>query len=143
MGVGNELNGDDAAGMAVVRAAKRSLGTVDTVLWIEAGPTPESFSGPVCRYKPDLLLVIDAARLELRPGQIAWIQLEEIDGVSAFTHGLPLSLLAGYIMAETGCQFGMLGIQVEQTELGRPISVPVIRAVKRVTEALRTCVAPL
>jgi hypothetical protein len=37
----------------------------------------------------------------------------------------------------------MLGIQVEQTELGRPISVPVIRAVKRVTEALRTCVAPL
>lgn len=142
MGVGNELNGDDGAGMAVVRAAKRSLGTVDTVLWIEAGPTPESFSGPVCRFKPDLLLVIDAARLDLRPGQIAWVQLEEIDGVSAFTHGLPLSLLAGYIIAETGCQFGMLGIQVEQTGFGQPVSAPVVRAVERVTEALQCFVAP-
>ena len=142
MGVGNELNGDDAAGVAVVRAAKRCLRPVETVQWIEAGPTPESFSGPVCRFKPDLLLVIDAAQLDLRPGQIAWIRLEEIDGVSAFTHGLPLSLLAQYIMAQTGCQFGMLGIQAQQTEFGQPVSPAVVRAVERVAEVLRSFIAP-
>ncbi len=140
MGIGNELNGDDAAGVAVIRAARRALTPVDAVLWIEAGPSPESFSGPVCRFRPDLLLMVDAARLELHPGQVAWIGLEEIDGISAFTHGLPLSLLARYVISETGCQFGMLGIQVAQTEFDQPVSAVVNRAVMRVAGALRTFV---
>lgn len=140
MGVGNELNGDDAAGVAVIRATRRALDPVEPILWIEAGLAPESFSGPVCRYKPDLLLMIDAAQLGLNPGQIAWIGLEEIDGISAFTHGLPLSLLARYVISETGCQFGMLGIQVAQTEFDQPISGVVSRSVERVVGALCTFV---
>jgi hydrogenase 3 maturation protease len=129
--------GDDAAGVAVIRKTKGAFLTRKTVQWIEAGPSPESFSGPVCQFKPDLLLVIDAADLDLRPGQIAWVTREEIDGVSAFTHGLPLSVFAGYIMAETGCTFGMLGIQAEQMEFGQPVSAAVQRAVRRISRELR------
>lgn len=129
--------GDDAAGVAVVQAAKRGLPALDTVQWIEAGPSPESFSGPVCQFKPDLLLVIDAADLGLRPGRVAWIQKDEIDGVSAFTHGLPLSVFAGYVMAQTGCAFGLLGIQVEQMGFGQPLSLAMRRAVRRISRELR------
>jgi hydrogenase 3 maturation protease len=77
LGIGNELNGDDAAGLwcarsfaALARCGER-FGNKERVLIIEAGPSPESFGGPLRRFAPDLVLLVDAAEMGERLGTIA------------------------------------------------------------------------
>jgi hydrogenase 3 maturation protease len=126
LGVGNELNGDDGAGLSAVRALKQTGLSSDRFLLLETGPAPENFTGPVTRFAPDWVLAIDAARMEAPAGHIQPIALDEIEGVSAATHGLPLSIVGRYLIAQTGCKFSILGLQVEQTEFGQPLS-PAVR----------------
>jgi hydrogenase 3 maturation protease len=128
LGVGNELNGDDGAGLLAVRVIKRTGLPSDRFLLLETGPAPENFTGPVTRFAPDWVLAIDAARMEAPAGHIEPIELDEIAGASAATHGLPLSIVGRYLGAQTGCKVSILGIQVEQTEFGQPLSPAVRRA---------------
>jgi len=136
LGVGNELNGDDAAGLLVLRFLKQRRTDLQHCLLIEAGPSPENFTAPVIRFEPDWVLVVDAAWMQTRPGRIIYAGLDEVAGVSAFTHGLPLSMLGKYLLAETGCQFGLLGIQAAETGFGAPLSAAVERATRRLGLAL-------
>ncbi len=137
VGVGNELDGDDAAGLVAVRALKKYWLDDPRVLVLETGPAPENFTSPVTRFHPDWVLVVDAARLGEPAGRIAWIELAEVGDAGAATHGLPLSMFGRYLVAETGCYFSVLGIQVAQTGFDQPISPTVQRAALRVARALR------
>ncbi len=136
MGVGNELNGDDAAGLYALRILKQSGLPPDRFLLLETGLAPENFTAPILRFSPDWVLALDAARLGFAPGQVAWIEPEEIEGSSAATHGLPLSMVGKYLISETGCRFNLLGIQVEQTEFDLPLSAEVEQAAHRLGKAL-------
>lgn len=136
LGVGNELNGDDAAGLQALRTLKRAGLPADRVRLLETGPAPENFTGPVTRFAPDWVIAIDAARMDLPAGRIELIQLAEIGGASAATHGLPLSVVGQYLIAETGCTMSILGIQVEQTEFGQPLTPAVKRAAARLAKFL-------
>lgn len=135
LGVGNELNGDDAAGVLVLRLLLQQQ-PPEHCLLLETGPAPENFTAPIIRFAPDWVLVVDAAHMQARPGQIAYVGQEAVDGMSAFTHGLPLSMLGKYLAAETGCVFGLLGIQTLQTGFGAPLCAAVERAVRRLAQAL-------
>jgi len=132
LGVGNELNGDDAAGVIALRILNQKELAAGQFLWIETGPSPENFTAPVIRFAPDWVIIIDAARLGYQPGQIAYFGMDEIVGASAFTHGLPLSMIGEYLVRQTNCQIGLLGIQVAQTGFGVPPTLAVTRAAERV-----------
>ncbi len=136
MGVGNELNGDDAAGVAVVRALKEALTGQPRLLLIEAGPSPENFTGPLRRFGPQLVLMVDAANMGAEPGSVRWVEWQDTDGLSASTHSLPPSVLASYLIHELGCRIALLGIQVQQLEFGEPLSAAVERAVNEVVRGL-------
>ncbi len=136
LGVGNELDGDDAVGLVAIRALKKFLSDDPRVLVLETGPAPENFTSPVTRFHPDWVVVVDAARLGDAAGRIAWIELAQVGDAGAATHGLPLSMLGRYLVAETGCRFSLLGIQVAQMGFDQPISPPVQRAAMRVARAL-------
>ena len=133
MGIGNELNGDDAAGVLVARQLKEMLAgrpeISKRVLILEAATAPESFTGPLRRFAPDLEIMVDAAYLEREPGSVEWIDWEDIDGVSASTHGLPPTLLSHFLMIELGCRVRLVGIQPVHLDFDRPVSAPVIQAV--------------
>jgi hydrogenase 3 maturation protease len=135
IGVGSELNGDDAAGLLVVRLLGQHR-LPETCLVLETGPAPENFTALVVRFAPDWVLVVDAAQLGAQPGRIAYVGSDEVAGVSAFTHGLPLALLGRYLAAETGCQFGLLGIQALDTGFGAPLSAAVQSAARRLARAV-------
>jgi hydrogenase 3 maturation protease len=143
LGVGNELNGDDAAGMLIARGLREAVrnpawaGNTDHLLIIEAGPAPESFSGPLRRFRPDLVLLVDAAELGLPPGSAAWIDWTEADAAAASTHTLSPSLFAQFLIEELGCRVAMIGIQPEHLDFDRPVSEKVGRAVKKVTAVLK------
>ena len=144
VGLGNELNGDDAAGVLVVREIKERLSTTgggadssaSACLLIEGGTAPENYTGPLRRFQPDWVIMIDAAHLEEAPGSLAWIAWEEIGGMSASTHTLPPSMLARYLMQELGCRVALIGIQPEHLEFDEPVSAPVAEAVKNLAQEL-------
>jgi hydrogenase 3 maturation protease len=140
LGVGNQFRSDDAAGILIVRALLGRVRALDTehLLIIEAGHAPENTTGEVRRFVPDLVLIIDAADMGETPGTVKWIPEESIDGMSASTHSLPLSMLARYLTLELNCTVTLLGIQPCSNEVGERVSPEVLQAVHRVAEELET-----
>jgi hydrogenase 3 maturation protease len=136
VGVGNELNGDDAAGVLVVRRMAELLMATPGVLLIDAGLAPENFTGPLRRFRPDLVVEVDAADLGKLPGSTSWIEPHDTDGLSASTHTLPPSVLAKFLLAELGCRVAVIGIQPLRLELNAPLSPAVERGVDGVAEQL-------
>jgi hydrogenase 3 maturation protease len=138
LGVGNQFRSDDAAGVLVVRALAHRKCALDTerLLIIEAGHAPENTTGELRRFAPDLVLIIDAADMGEMPGTVKWIPEESIDGMSASTHSLPLSMLARYLRLELGCTVALLGIQPASNTVGDEVSSEVAQAVQEIVDEL-------
>jgi len=77
------------------------------------------------------------------PGAVRWLDWQEITGVSASTHTLPLHLLARYLMTELGCIVSLLGIQPATNALDAPLSPDVQDAVEAVAAGLAAALAGL
>lgn len=130
LGIGNELMGDDGAGGLVAKQLgnfKLRDSNCEITVY-EAGTTPENFTGPIGRLKPDLVLMIDAADMGLRVGEIAWLEPESMGSLMHTTHNMPLSFLADYIRRTAGCRVAALGIQAGSIDLGAPMSPEVAEA---------------
>jgi hydrogenase 3 maturation protease len=149
VGIGHELRGDDAAGVAVARALQARLRDQRTrgkrpasralqpmVLVIDGGPAPENHTATLRRFAPDVVLLVDAAQMGVRPGTVRRLRQEAASGVTASTHTLPVSVLASYLVRELGCRVALLGIQPASNAIGDPISPPVANAVDQVTRRL-------
>ena len=59
LGMGNELDGDDAAGIQVARRLQSSLADCPHVLVIDGGNAPESYTGKIRQFGPDFVLLVD------------------------------------------------------------------------------------
>jgi hydrogenase maturation protease HycI len=134
LGVGHELRGDDAVGLAV--AERLQARHAPNWLVLAGGSAPENVTGILRRFHPDLVILVDAAELHARPGTIEWLDCSRIDGVSASTHTLPLSALGAFVGAETGATLGVLAVQPATDEVGTPLSPELDRAARRVVRAL-------
>jgi hydrogenase 3 maturation protease len=129
----------------IVRALARRDYTsdADRFLILESGHAPENCTGVLRRYAPDLILFIDAADMGEAPGVARWVPEEEIEGMSASTHSLPLSMLSRYFRLELGCQVALLGIQPGCVEVGETVSGEVLRAVDEVVQSVAETIAAL
>jgi hydrogenase 3 maturation protease len=127
VGIGSDLRGDDSVGLIVARSLLNDerFTNMPHLLVVDGGPAPENHTGKIRAFQPGLVLFIDAAQMDELPGTIQWIQLDAIDGMSASSHSLPLSMLARYLTLEIGCEVAVLGIQPEQNEIGAELSSPV------------------
>ena len=120
LGVGHELSRDDRVGTWVAQQLRPF--TSDTFCPIEGGHAPENTTGRIRKFAPDLVLIVDAAVLNEPPGTIQWIDWEQAGGLSATTHTLPLDMISRYLMAETGCEVAMIGIQPADMTYGESMS---------------------
>ena len=153
MGIGNELNGDDAAGVLAVRLLRsqieecaegqgrdfREEGSsfiTANALVIEAGLAPENFTGVLRRFQPDLIFLLDAAWMGQVPGTVAILDADQAGGFGASTHLQPLATLASYLRAELNCDIVLIGIQPSHLEFGVPVSTPVQQACADLAEEL-------
>ena len=136
LGVGNLLRSDDAAGILVARALSQRECAADPnhVLILEAGPAPENRTGELRRFAPNVILITDAADMGETPGAIRWIAEGQIDGMSASTHSLPLSMLIHYLRLELHCNVRILGIQVGSNEVGQSMTPEVMQAVDEIVD---------
>jgi hydrogenase 3 maturation protease len=144
VGIGNALRSDDAAGMLVARELLHRECAADAshLMVIQAGHAPENVTGELRKFSPNLILLIDAAEMHAVPGAICWIPIQSIDGMSASTHSLPLSMLARYLTLELNCTVALIGIQPRSNEVGETISAEVSRAINEVVDEMcNTCFA--
>lgn len=136
VGIGSDLRGDDSVGLVVARALLHHFHAND-LLVVDGGPAPENVTGQLRVFRPELVILIDAAHMDEPPGTIQWIPLDSIDGMSASSHSLPLSMLASYLTMELACDVAVLGIQPAQNELGSELTPPVQKAASEILMELR------
>lgn len=139
VGIGNVLRGDDGAGPAVADALQFRPDA--QILVINAGPAPENMTGPLRRFKPDLVVLVDMAQMNLPAGSVQWIPWQTASGLSASSHTMPLHVLVRYLVETTGCEAVLLGIQPAQTGLDVPLSPPVATAVTDIATILSRLLA--
>nr|MDO8134273.1 hydrogenase maturation peptidase HycI [Candidatus Njordarchaeum guaymaensis] len=137
LGVGNQLKGDDAAGIEFARQLKRRVGLSSEMSIIEAGVAPENFTWGVRKFHPSHILVVDAAQMGMRPGSTRIVEKGEIAGFSFSTHNLSLSFLVGYLEKEFDSEVIIVGIEPSNLEFGETISKPVMDAVELLVGTLR------
>lgn len=135
VGIGQRLRGDDGAGPAVV-GRLAGLPPDAALLRLDAGHAPENCLGPIIRFRPDVILLIDAARGEGAPGTIVWLRPDEADGRGGSTHTLSLAMLAGYLAAETEAAVHILGIESANVAFGEGLSPAVAQAVAEVAATI-------
>jgi hydrogenase 3 maturation protease len=136
LGIGNELNGDDSAGIWAARKLSVMLKDQPNCFVMDCGSIPENASGPLRRFQPQLILMIDAADMNKEAGTIAFVDLEQVRGFSASSHTLPLSVLAGYMKSEFECEVALCCIQPKHLDFEKEISSEVNLAVEQLVEAI-------
>lgn len=139
IGIGNELRGDDGAGVVIARRLKDTLANEKFhPLILEACSAPENILGPVVRYLPQVILMIDAAETGSPPGAISWLSSQEADGVGGSTHTISLAMLSAYLTAETGAAVFILAIQPKNMSFSTPLSHEVETAIQSFVETFST-----
>jgi len=145
VGVGQELNGDDAAGVKVARALSRiqRAGSSNaprpvpvSLLVVEAAHAPENCTGLIRRFAPDLVILVDAAEMGDPPGTVRWLPWQDTDGLGTSTHTLSPFMLARYLATELSCEVALIGIQRQDTSFGAPVSAPVRKGIHSVAQGL-------
>ena len=125
--MGQTLRGDDGVGSALARRL-RAAQAEEALLIVDAGHAPENTLGPVVRFRPDVVLFLDAARAGGAPGDILWLSPAEADGRGGSTHALSLEMLGDYLAGETGAAVRVLGIEPGSLAFGEGLSPAVAAA---------------
>lgn len=130
--LGNELRGDDAAGLRVGEAVAGVAGTERVVVCAEG---LEMCTSRIRARKPKLILLVDAVEAGLKPGSVVLANLREEDAFHfASTHSLPKSLVLRLLGVE---EVWLLGVQVGTRDVGAPLSAEVAETCEALTRILR------
>jgi len=145
LGAGSLLHADDAAGTIIAQKLQETFGgeSPETLLFCAGETAPENFSGKLKRFRPEHLLVIDAADLGKEPGFIAEIRPEDVGGPTFCTHMLPLRVMIEYLAMETGTGVTLLGIQTGSIAFDGEMTEAMRDAVDEIMAALTRVIASM
>ncbi len=124
----------------MARQLRRQLNDQPNLLVMDCGAIPENATGPLRRFQPQFILLVDAADLNEPPGTIQFVELDQVRGFSASSHTLPLSVLAGFMREEFNCEVGLCCIQPQSLEFETELSQFVKQAVKKLVDEIRKIV---
>ncbi len=140
LGVGSDLRADDFAGMLVAQELDSSSKTINrsTQFKVFFGHTaPENLSGEIRNFNPSHVIIIDAAEVGKKAGQVAFFTPEDAGGISFSTHKLPIKVLAQYLTESFGCKVAIIGIQPKTLDFDKPVSKEVRTSVKVVSKTVK------
>jgi hydrogenase 3 maturation protease len=138
LGVGAPENGDDAAGVFCAEEIRRGLQgrRPRRIKVIVGADAPEGATGLIRRFRPSLVLIVDAALSKKRPGSVFFVARKDLAEEAMTTHAIPLGLLSAYIEDTIGCRVLLLGIQPKAVARGAPLSAPVRSAARAVAKEI-------
>lgn len=133
VGIGNTLKSDDGAGPLVCRKLREAKVCAEL---IDAGTVPENYIQPIIKKNPQNLLVIDAIDFGARAGTINIFKPEQLNSLVISTHALSPRLFVDMVRQDIEVDVCFVGIQPAQTGLGQPVSPPVTRAIRQLSQIL-------
>lgn len=131
-GLGNELLGDDAAGVAAARRLAASAPPGWTI--VECGTVPENYISTLAKGGLRRLIIIDAADMGLDAGEIRLAALDDAEDVNFSTHGLPLPLILARFADSV--EISLIAIEPRDLTPGRCLTPAVAQAVDSVVASL-------
>lgn len=135
-GIGNPIRTDDFVGTKIVQDLEGKVSK--NVLLIECETVPESYILEIEEFKPTHVLLIDAALLQLEPGQARLLAPEEIPDFSTISsHTLPLRIFSEYLSKSTNAKIALLLIEPKNVEFGEGLTVEVRRASEKIASLLQ------
>ena len=135
-GIGNPIRSDDFVGTKIVQDLVGKVS--ENVRLIECETVPESYLLDIEEFKPSHVLLIDAALLDLAPGEACLFSPEQVAGFSAVSsHVLPLRVFSEYLKQSTGAKIALLLIQPKNVEFGEGLSLEVQAAAERIARLLQ------
>ncbi|MGQ9479083.1 MAG: hydrogenase maturation protease [Thermoproteota archaeon] len=139
LGVGNELRGDDAAGIIVARRLEGFNG--DRFEVVECGASLDTCLDYALGKNPSHILIIDAF---LDGGRLMLLDLSDIESNTPFsTHAIPIPLLLEALGKPEKVKVKVLGIGIDSFELGESISEKCVEMVGIAVKAIREVVEKL
>jgi hydrogenase 3 maturation protease len=134
-GIGNPIRMDDFVGVKIVQDLRGKVS--DRVYLIECETVPESFIQQIVEFGPTHVLLIDAALLGLKPGEVRLIKPEKLTAYSAFsTHMLPLRIFCEYLAKTTKAKIALLLIEPKQTDFGEGLTPEIEVTAQELTRIL-------
>lgn len=121
VGIGNVLRGDDGLGPELVQRLSYKV----EACCINAGNALENHLGPIGRYNPDTVLLVDAMHLGLRPGDVRIVDPSRIEHAGLSTHDVSPCLFLDFLVEASNCNVFLLGVQPEGIEIGSGMSTAV------------------
>ena len=140
VGIGNILKGDDAAGPLVCEQLRQ--GKISAHI-IDAGTVPENYIQPIIKKAPQNLLLIDAIDFDAESGTISVFETEQLSSLVISTHTLSPRIFIDMIRQSVELDVYCVGIQPAQTQLGKPVSEQVERAIQKLCRILMEIFPPV
>ncbi len=134
-GIGNPIRMDDFVGVKIVQNLKARVS--EKVFLIECETVPENFIQQIVDFNPTHILLIDAALLELSPGEWEFVKPQKlIDSPAYSTHMLPLRMFCEYLSETTKAKIALILIQPRATDFGEGLSPEVNASAQKIVKTL-------
>ncbi|NOZ63728.1 MAG: hydrogenase maturation protease [Caldiserica bacterium] len=142
VGLGNELKGDDGAGVFLVKELSRIFSGQDIPdpsrlpAWnfLIAGVAPENFLGKLSTA--EIIVFVDACYFGEKAGEIAFVNPKELKGYG-FTHSFSPALIE--YLNTLGKKVLFLGIAPKNLSLGEGLSTEVKKGIEEFIGNVREC----
>ena len=123
-GIGNPIRSDDYVGLKIIENLRGKV--PETVCLLECETVPENYLSEIENFKPSHVLLVDAAFLELKPGEASLVDSERMMDYSAIsTHALPLKIFCEHLKKATDAKICLLLIEPKDMDFGEGLSVEV------------------
>lgn len=134
-GIGNPIRFDDFVGVKIIQDLQGKVSS--KVHLIECETVPESFMDEIIELKPSHVLLVDAAVMQLKPGEVRLFDSEKVTNFPAIsTHMLPLRVFCEYITKLTGGKLSLLLIEPKNVDFGEGLTPEVDASAVRVVDFL-------
>ncbi len=118
--LGSGLRADDGVGPSVFSRLKPRRADLR---FMNGGTVPENIAQTAIDWKPDKIILIDAADFGGAAGEVRVIPLEAVNRqVVLSTHSFPLSVTFSIVKEDTGAELAIVGVQVKSLEYKEVLS---------------------
>jgi hydrogenase 3 maturation protease len=135
LGVGSSLRSDDAAGLLVAEELKKIRNPKLKVFF--GSTAPENLTGEIIKYGPTHIIIVDSVDMDQKPGSILLVNPQEVDGISFYSHMLPIKMTIDYLLESLKCEIIIIGIQPKFLEFGEIVSEEVKKSTKQIADVIR------
>jgi len=139
VGIGDELQVHDRLGILAGREIE-ALHLPGARVFL-AGTVPEAVTGPIRRFHPEHILLLDAADLGERPGTVAVIGPERVVMRAPSTHSLPLSVVIRYLEESLRVPVTLIGIQPDLASDAADLTAAEEAGLARIVGCMQSCLS--